>query len=257
VAAKILTCHKKEHVAFISINAVLNDQVAISYLSDELHDICSIVRSDNEVRVVVVTSSLDAAFSLGKDVISVVSGTEEDAGSHSGTLAEPIAKINKPVIAGINGNAIGLGLELILACDIRICTETSRFGLPHIKAGSIPGDGGTQRLSRLVGKGKAMELILTGDLIDAQEADRIGLVNRIVSPLELNDAVSDLSRKMAAKSPIALKYAKEAVHDGMDLSLAQGLRLEADLYFLLHTTEDRREGVKAFQEKRQPEFKGK
>lgn len=257
MAADSLSCHKKEHVAFISINALLKDRVEISYLSDELRDICSMIRSDNEVRVAVVTSSLENAFSLGEDVISDVSGTEEGSGIQSCALAEPIAGINKPVIAGINGNAVGLGLELVLACDIRIGTETSFFGLPHIKAGSIPNDGGIQRLSRLVGKGKAMEMILTGEMIDAQEAARIGMVNRIVSPPELNGAVSDLAHKMAAKSPIALKYAKEAVHDGMDLSLAQGLRLEADLYFLLHTTEDRREGIKAFQEKRTPKFKGK
>jgi len=215
------------------------------------------IRSDNEVRVAVVTSSLENAFSLGEDMISKVSVTEEDAGIQSFALAEPISGINKPVIAGINGNAVGLGMELVLACDIRIGTETSCFGLPHIKAGCIPGDGGIQRLSRLVGKGKAMEMILTGDMIEAHEAERIDLVNRIVSPSELNDAVSDMAHKMAAKSPIALKYAKEAVHDGMELSLEQGLRLEADLYFLLHTTEDRSEGIKAFQEKRAPKFKGK
>jgi enoyl-CoA hydratase len=252
-----LSCHKSDHVAFISINAQLKDRMEISYLSDELRDICSMIRSDNEVRVAVLTSSLNNAFSLGEDVISDVSGTDENSGIQRCTLADPIAEINKPVIAGINGNAVGLGLEMVLACDIRIGTETSFFGLPHIKAGSIPGDGATQRLSRLVGKGKALEMILTGEMIDAQEAGRIGLVNRIVSPLDLNDTVSDLAHKMAAKSPIALKYAKEAVHDGMDLSLAQGLRLEADLYFLLHTTEDRREGIKAFQGKRSPKFKGK
>ena len=252
-----LTYNREEHVAFISINARLKDPVEISYLSDELRDMCSLIRADNAVRVVVVTSSLDSAFSLGEDVISEVSGTEEEAGIQSVSLAEPIAEINKPVIVGIKGNALGLGMELILACDIRIGTETSSFGLPHIKTGSIPGDGATQRLSRLVGKGKALEMILTGAMIDAQEAGRIGLVNRIVSPQELPGAVSDMAHRMAAKSPVALKYAKEAVHDGMDLSLAQGLRLEADLYFLLHTTEDRREGIKAFQEKRTPQFKGK
>jgi enoyl-CoA hydratase len=257
MAAENITCHKKEHVAFISINTILEGHMEISYLSDELRDICSIIRSDNEVRVAVVTSSLENAFSLGENVISDVSGAEEEAGIQSCTLADPIAEINKPVIAGINGNAVGLGLELVLACDIRISTEKSFFGLPHMKAGTIPGDGGIQRLSRLVGKGKALEMILTGDMIEAHEANRIGLVNRIVSPLELNGAVSDLAHKMAAKSPIALKYAKEAVHDGMDLTLEQGLRLEADLYFLLHTTEDRREGIKAFQGKRSPNFRGK
>ncbi len=252
-----LSCHKKEHVAFISINNIPKNRMEISYLSDELRDICSVVRSDNEVRVAVVTSSLDNAFALGEDVILDVSMNEEDAGIQSRTLAEPVAGINKPVIAGINGDAAGLGLELLLACDIRIGAESSFFGLPHIKVGGIPCDGGIQRLSRLVGKGKAMEMILTGDMIEAQEAERIGLINRIVSPPELHDTVSELARKMAAKGPNALKYAKEAVQDGLDLSLEQGLRLEADLYFLLHTTEDRIEGIQAFQEKRKPEFTGK
>lgn len=257
MVTECLSFDRKEHVAFISINTPVKNQEEIFRLHDEMRDTCSLIRSDNEVRVVVITGSVKNAFSVGENVISEVSGDEEDTRVPSCALAEPIAEINKPVIAGINGNAVGPGLELILACDIRISTETSFFGLPHIRTGTIPCDGGIQRLSRLVGKGKAMEMILIGDMIGVNDAERIGLVNRIVSPPELHDAVSNLAYEMAAKSPIALKYAKEAVNDGMDLSLAQGLRLEADLYFLLHTTEDRREGIKAFQEKRTPEFRGK
>jgi len=251
-----LTYQEKEHVATIGINGPVKDRKEMALMSDELRDVCAKIRAVNEIWVVVVTSSLDNAFSLGEDLILDVSGTEE-AGINFCALAEPIAGVTQPVIAGINGNAVGLGLEMALACDIRISTETSLFGLPHISVGDIQSDGGIQRLSRLVGKGKALEMLLTGEMIDAQEASRIGLVNKIVSPLELAGAVSGMAHKMATKSPIALKYAKEAIYKGMDLTLKQGLRLEADLYFLLHTTEDRREGIEAFREKREPQFKGK
>jgi enoyl-CoA hydratase/carnithine racemase len=249
--------HQKDHVAFIRINAPVKNRMEMALLSDELNAVCSKVGSDNEIRVAVVTSSVDDAFSLGEELIADISQAEQRTEIKSCALAEPIAGINQPVIAGINGNAVGQGLEMALACDLRISTETSFFGLPHIRVGGIPSDGGIQRLSRLVGKGKALEMVLTGDMIDAQEASQIGLVNKIVLPSELEGAVSDMAHELATKSPFALKYAKESVYKGMDLTLEQGLRLEADLYFLLHTTEDRREGVEAFREKRTPEFKGK
>ncbi len=252
-----LTCQKKEHVAFIRINTQPKDRAEMSILSDELSLVCSKISSDASIRVVVVTGSLDNAFSLGEDLIADVSEIEQATEIDSCALAEPIAGISQPVIAGINGNAVGPGLELALACDIRIGTETSLFGLPHIRVGGMPSDGGAQRLSRLVGKGKALEMVLTGEMIDAQEAGRIGLVNKIVPPSELDGAISDMAHEIAAKSPFALKYAKESIRKGMDLTLEQGLRLEADLYFLRHTTEDRREGIEAFREKRKPEFKGK
>ena len=154
-------------------------------------------------------------------------------------------------------DAVGLGLELALACDIRICTEPCHFGFPHIEKGSIPRDGGTQRLPRLVGKAKAIEMILMGESIDAREACRIGLVNRIVPSEDLTASVMKMALEMASKAPFSLKYAKEAICKGMDLTLEQGLRLEGDLYFLLHTTRDREEGIKAFREKRTPRFEGK
>jgi enoyl-CoA hydratase/carnithine racemase len=157
---------------------------------------------------------------------------------------------------GIGGDAIGLGLELALACDIRIAADTAHFGFPHIKEGLIPWDGGTQRLSRVVGQAKAMEMILTGEVIDAEEAYRIGLLSKVVPAEELMPVTIDMAREMASKGPIALRYAKEAIQKGMDLTLEQGLRLEADLYFLLHTTKDRTEGITAFREKRTPEFEG-
>ena len=252
-----LTYEQKDHVGLIRINAPVKDRIEMAILSDELNAVCPTINSDKEIRVVVVTGSIDNAFSPGEDLCADFSDIEQDAETNTCMLAEPIAGINQPVIAGIKGNAVGQGLEMALACDIRIGTETSFFGLPNIRIGAIPSDGGIQRLSRLVGRGKALEMVLTGEMIDAREAVRTGLVNRIVPQLKLEGAISDMAHAMAAKSPFALKYAKESVYKGMDLTLDQGLRLEADLYFLLHTTEDRREGIEAFREKRTPEFKGK
>jgi enoyl-CoA hydratase/carnithine racemase len=162
-----------------------------------------------------------------------------------------------PVIAAINGAALGQGLELALACDLRICSQNATFAMPQVTYGEMPWDGGTQRLSRLVGRGKALEMVLLGECIDAQEALLIGLVHKMVSSGELMGAVQEMAHKIADQSPISLAYSKEAIHKGMDLTLDQGLRLEADLYCLIHTTRDRTEGIKAFREKRKPQFEGK
>jgi enoyl-CoA hydratase/carnithine racemase len=172
------------------------------------------------------------------------------------SIAKPLAAVERPVLAGIPGDAVGLGLELALACDILITSDCSRFGLPHIKIGAIPWDGGTQRLLRAIGKGRALEMILTGEPVDAQEACRIGLVNSLVPTDKVLPTVMKTAHKMASKSPVSLEYCKEAVRKGSDLTLEQGLRLEADLYFLMHTTKDRSEGIRAFKEKRKPEFEG-
>ena len=173
------------------------------------------------------------------------------------TLIDALAAMPQPVIAGIDGDAVGIGLEAVLACDIRVVTETSCFGLPQIRQGAIPCFGGTQRLVRTVGKGSALEMIFTGETIDADTAQRIGLVNKVVSAVDLQTTVLNMAVKMAGKGPVSLQYVKEAVCSGMELTLAQGLWLEADLYFLLHTTRDRNEGVRAFQEKRRANFMGK
>jgi enoyl-CoA hydratase/carnithine racemase len=173
------------------------------------------------------------------------------------SIAEPITKLDKPIIIAMDGNVIGQGLELALACDIRIAAEKSCFGFPQIKAGLIPWDGGTQRLTRLVGKGKALEMILTGESIDVQEAHRIGLISKIVPSGQLMTTVSEMAQEMASKAPIALRYTKEAISKGMEMTLEQGLLLEADLYLLLHTTKDRTEGIQAFREKKIPKFEGR
>jgi enoyl-CoA hydratase/carnithine racemase len=246
---QVLNYKKIDQVMMINIFDTESDQVKVAQLSDELTDLCNEIVWDEEIRVVALTGAGEKSFSIGIDLIGAAPRIQ--------SLAEPVWKLDQPVIAAINGDATGQGLELALACDIRVATEASHFGLPHIKKGLIPWDGGTQRLSRLVGSGKTLEMILTGEMIDAQEALRIGLVNKVVPREELMKAVTGLAQEMASKGPIALRYAKEAIHKGMDLTLEQGLRLEADLYLLLHTTKDRSEGIKAFREKKVPRFEGR
>ena len=157
----------------------------------------------------------------------------------------------------INGDALGQGLELALACDLRIAAETAHFGFPQITSGFIPWDGGTQLLPRIIGRGKAIEMILTGETIGAPQAYEMGLINKVVSSKKLMPTVMETAQLISSKAPIALRHTKEAIRKGLELTLEQGLRLEADLYLLLQTTDDRIEGVKAFRERRQPQFKGK
>ena len=243
-----LTYEKKEGAVVVRLFDTDNDPLKIARLSDDLFDLCNEIASDAETRVVLLAGAGGKAF-------SIFSSDGPPADPYS--FAEPISKLDRPVIAAVSGDAIGQGLELALACDLRIAAETCRFGLPHIRSGLIPWNGGTQRLSRIVGIGKAMEMILTGEMIDAREAYRIGLINKVVPPGELMIAATEMAREMASKGPIALRYAKEAIYKGMDMTLEQGLRLETDLYLLLHTTKDRTEGITGFQQKRTPRFEGR
>ena len=251
-----LTSQKKNSILIINLLGPANDQVELARLHDELAELYDEIVWDEGIKVIILTGTGGKSFSMGASLEETISGLK---GEHQRflSLAEPISSLDRPVIAAINGDAIGLGLELALACDLRIAIETSHFGLTHIKSGLIPWDGGTQRLSRLVGWARAMEMILTGDMIDAQEAYRIGLVNRVVASEELMNVVLDMAKEMASRGPIALRYAKEAIWKGTDLTLEQGLRLEADLYLLLHTTRDRTEGIKMFRGKRSPHFEGR
>jgi enoyl-CoA hydratase/carnithine racemase len=252
-----VSLEKVDHVMVVKLSDRVSDRPGVARLSDELAEICAEIVWDEEVRVVVIAGSGNNSFSLGTGLNKTVTGTGEKEEAEIFSIAEPIAKIDRPVIAAIQGDALGPGLEMALACDLRIAAETSRLGLSEIKAGLIPWDGGTQRLARLVGRAKALEMILTGETIDAREAYRVGLVSQVLPPQELMSTVMSMAREMAAKGSIALRYTKEAVYQGMDLTLEQGLRLEADLYLLIHTTEDRTEGIKAFREKRVPKFEGK
>jgi enoyl-CoA hydratase/carnithine racemase len=256
MTARILSREKEDHVLAVDLRTTANTPEKIGQLSDELFDLGQEVIQDDEIWVVLFTGTKENSLALFGDWVGSALKANKKKAAQLRSIAEPVAKIDRPVVAAIQGDAIGQGLELALACDLRIAGETSHFGLPMIEAGLIPWDGGTQRLSRLVGRGRALEMILTGRIIDAKEAQRIGLVNRIVPPAGLLTAARGIAREMAAKGPIALRYAKEAVQKGMDLTLGQGLRLEADLYFLLHTSRDRTEGVQAFREKRTPHFRG-
>jgi enoyl-CoA hydratase len=257
MAYRILSPQKTNHVMVVNITDPVGDQSKMLRLSDELAELCVEITWDDETRVILLSGFAQTSLCMGKDSNDAVSKVGKRQGSQPLSIAEPVASLEYPVIAAIDGDAMGQGLELALACDMRIAAETAHFGLPHITKGLIPWNGGTQRLSRLVGKAKAMEMILTGEIIDAKEAHRIGLVNTVVPPGELMALGMDMAREMASKGPIALRYAKEAIHKGMDLTLEQGLRLEADLYLLIHTTRDRTEGITSFRERKIPRFEGR
>ena len=239
---------KKDHIAHIALNRPEAGNSINLKLAQELGDICRQINQDEDIYVVVLTGAGDKAFCKG-------SQPEKSGTIYSAATA--IAGIEKPVIAAINGDALGQGLELALSCDIRLASDKANFGFPQVAQGLIPFDGGTQRLPRIVGRGKALELILTAETITAQEAVEIGLVSKVVGGANLAAEAEALARTIAGKGPIALRYIKEAVNKGLDLTLEQGLHLEADLYFLLHTTADRTEGITAFIKKRPPKFKGK
>ena len=249
-----ITCQKEQGVAVININAAPRDGDELTSLGDALAEVCADIASESGINVVIVTGEKDV-FDIGTLQDRTVAVREEGAESRSITAS--ISRLDCPVVAAIQGQVSGQGLELALACDIRFATERSSFCLPQLPAGSIPGDGGTQRLPRIVGKSMALELILTGRPIDGKEAHRIGLVNRLISPDELMSVTMDVARAMALQAPLGIRYAKEAICQGMEMNIHQGLRLEADLYFLLHTTRDRREGIEAFRDKRKPEFEGR
>lgn len=243
----------KDHIAYITLNRPEADNIINQQLAQELEDICCRINQDDNAYVVIITGAGDKAFCGGSEPEQ----TQAGATAPGINSAASIASIDRPVIAAINGDAVGQGLELALSCDVRIASAGARFGFPEVASGLIPMAGGTQRLPRIVGRGKALELILTSEAIGAEEALKIGLVSRVVPRENLMSEVEALAQGITTKSPIALRYIKEAVNKGMDLTLEQGLRLEADLYFLLHTTADRTEGIKAFLEKRPPKFKGK
>jgi enoyl-CoA hydratase len=217
------------------------------------------LREDDAVRVVVVTGAGDKAFIAGADIGEFegrTANTQRDV-MLGRSLFTAVDTFTKPLIAMVNGYCLGGGCELAMACDIRVASDKASFGQPEINLGIIPGGGGTQRLTRLVGEGKAMELILTGDIIDAQTAHSIGLVQMVVPASDLEARTMELAGRIAEKSPIALRLAKEAVRIASRSNLDEGLRREVDLFALCFSSEDKDEGVRAFLEKRKPQFKGR
>jgi enoyl-CoA hydratase len=212
---------------------------------------------DDQIRVIIVTGG-EKAFAAGADIKEMAErGPFDERLQERLTYRDRINKISKPVIAAVSGFALGGGCELAMSCDIIVAAENARFGQPEVNIGIIPGSGGTQRLTHLVGKHRAMEMVLTGDFMSAADAERFGLVNRVV-PLEmLMEEAKGIANKIAAKPALAIKAAKEAVLKSANLPLDEGLDFERKSFWLLFASEDRSEGMKAFLEKRKPQFKGK
>jgi enoyl-CoA hydratase len=227
---------------------------------DELRLAFKNAREDDAVRCVILTGAGDKAFVAGADIKELAQMTPitgKATAERGQRTFLSIERFPKPVIGAINGFALGGGCELALACHIRIASEKAQLGLPEVTLGIIPGYGGTQRMARLLGKGKALELILTGDRIGAEEAERIGLVNKVVPADQLMSTAEEMARKIASRGPLAVRAAVEAVMSGSEMPFAEGQFLEATLFGLLASTEDMKEGMAAFLEKRPADFKGR
>lgn len=254
-----LLVEKRDRIAFITFNRpkVLN---ALNRKTvEELRDALINARDDASVRVLILTGAGEKSFVAGADIGELAQQTPVNGKEFSlfgQSVFHLLETIGKPSICAINGFALGGGCELALSCTIRIASKTAKLGQPEVKLGIIPGYGGSQRLARLCGKGVAHELCLTGEMITAEEAQRIGLVNHIYEPAELLPAAEALAKKIIANAPVAVKYTMEAIERGTQMSLEEGLFLEATLFGLSCATADMREGTKAFLEKRAAAFKG-
>jgi enoyl-CoA hydratase len=259
VAYNNLSIERENGIGWIAINRPDKLNALNRETVDELAEAFQAFQEDPEAKAVILTGTGEKAFIAGAD-IGELAGLDEDSGQDYVRNGQELTKLMenfpKPVIAAINGFALGGGTEMALACHVRIASENAKLGQPEVKLGLIPGFGGTQRLSRLVGKGMAMELILTGRIIGAQEALQIGLVNRVVPLQELKQVCAKLALEMAANGPLALTYGIAAINAGFDIPLSDALDLEADLFGKCCATEDSKEGTKAFLEKRKPEFRG-
>jgi enoyl-CoA hydratase len=260
MAYENLLYEKKDGIATITFNRpkVLN---ALNRKTiEELEQVLIDARDDESVRVLILTGSGEKAFVAGADINELAQQTPvngKEFSLYGQGVFHLLETIGKPSICAINGFALGGGCELALSCSIRIASKTAKLGQPEVKLGILPGYGGSQRLARLCGKGVAHELCLTGEMITAEEAQRIGLVNRIHEPAELLPAAEAMAKKIIEKAPLAVKYCMEAVERGVEMPLQEGLFLEATLFGLCCATEDMREGTKAFLEKRPAQFKGR
>src|ERR1700739_2895740 len=251
---------KKNQIAYVTIDRpkVLN---ALNMATmQELQQAFGAIKDDAEVRVVILTGAGEKAFVAGADIseISQQSPVSAKEYTHRGqAIVDAIEDLGKPVIACVNGFALGGGCELAMACTMRIASENAKLGQPEVKLGLIPGYGGTQRLPRLVGKGIAMQILLTGEMITAQEAHRIGLVNEVVPADRLIPRAEEIAQKIIGMAPLAIQYCMEAVNQGLNMTLPEGIFLASTLFGMCCATEDKKEGTTAFLEKRASNFQGK
>lgn len=251
---------KKGAIAYVTLNRpkVLNalNQAVFAELKAAFED----VRDDAAVRGVILTGTGDKAFAAGADIAEMSTSTgiqAEESTRHAQAVTELVESLGKPVIAAVNGFALGGGCELAMACTIRIAAETAKFGQPEVKLGIMPGAGGTQRLPRLIGKGRALQLILSGEIISAQEAYRIGLVNEVVPSANLISRSEAILNQINSNGPLGVKYSLDAVNKGLDGSVSEGLLIEASLFGICAGSEDKKEGTSAFLAKRAPNFQGR
>lgn len=257
---KHLLYEKQENTALLTLNRPQSRNALCNEMVEELDEVLKMMEADENIKVLIITGAGDKAFMAGADITELdkrdfIQGRKQTKRRQE--VFNRIAELPVPTIAAINGYALGAGLELALACSIRIATETSKFGSPEVNLGIIPGDGATQRLPRVIGLGRAMSMILTGEMIDARTAHNYGLITLITTESDLLDQAKGIAATLMKKAPLALQYAKEAVNRAFDVSLPVGFTLESYLHALACASEDKKEGVEAFLGKRQPEFKGK
>jgi enoyl-CoA hydratase len=252
-----LLLEKNEGIATLTVNRPQAMNAMTLATLQELAEAVRELTASSEVRVVIITGAGSKAFIAGGDIAMLRELDPcgaRDLALFAQKTYNAIEQSPKPFIAAVNGYALGGGCELAMSCDIRIAADSARFGQPEINIGTLPGFGGSQRLPRLIGKGRALEMVLTGEMIDAQEAWRIGLVNKVVSAEELMTAARALAMKLVTKSMVALTFCKEAVHNGMEMDLSHACQYEADLFGLSFSTADQKEGMSAFLEKRKAIF---
>ena len=250
----------KDSIAYVTINRPKVLNALNSVTMGELRSVFTQLKSDREVRVVILTGAGEKSFVAGADIGELQRNNPIEAKeyTHRGqAVLDLIENLGKPVIACVNGFALGGGCEIAMACTMRLTSENAKLGQPEVKLGIIPGYGGTQRLPRLVGKGIAMQLLLTGEMISAQEAHRIGLVNEVVPAAQLIPRAEAIAQSIIKNAPLAIQYCLEAVNHGMEMTLMEGLYLEATLFAVSCATEDKKEGTSAFLEKRAANFAGK
>jgi len=252
---------KADGIGLITLNRPDRMNALSRQLKEEVWSIFESWEGDDEIRAVILTGG-EKVFSAGADIkerstVQVTQAQFYSAQKKSQEFYTRIEQFEKPVIAAVSGVALGGGCELALVCDLRIASETARFGLPEVKLGSMPSAGGTQRLPRLIGATRAKEMLFSGEFVDAREAYRIGLVTKVVPTERLMQEAREWALKLAERPPLSIKYIKRAVQVGLELDLQSGLDYEAQCSSILYTSEDRKEGMKAFAEKRKPVFKGR